>query len=87
MVIGIILAFIGITTLIFGIMLINKSVQVNTKTREINSALTKEKEVLEKEIDFYQQRKREQEKESEISFENYCDILEISYLAKAEPFR
>ena len=82
MTIGIILAFLGIATLILGIVLINKSVQVDTKTREINSNLAKEKEVLEREISFLRKQKREQEQESNSSFENYCDVLEISYLAK-----
>jgi hypothetical protein len=82
MIIGIVLASIGIITLAFGIWLITHSIQIDNKTKETNSCLEKEKEILEKEIAFYQKRKKEQEEESEASFEKYCDILEISYLAK-----
>ena len=89
MIVGIILAVIGIATLIFGIVLINHSIQVDNKTKELNSSIEKEnkllerqKLLLEKDVELYQKRKKELEEESELSFEKYCDILEISYLAK-----
>jgi predicted GIY-YIG superfamily endonuclease len=86
MILGIILTAIGVITLIFGIVLIAHSIQVDNKTREINSALEKEKELLEREIELYKHKKRELEDEAERSFERYCDILEISYLAKENEY-
>lgn len=60
--------------------------QINHLIDEENIKKEKQKELLDREIDFLKKQKQELEKETQSGYESYCDILEITYLAKENEF-
>ena len=86
LIVGIIFCTLGIILTCIGIWKLKNAHTVNIKIDENNRQAQQLKEQLEKEINFYKQRKKEFERDSQNSFENYCDILELTYLAKENEY-
>lgn len=84
--IGVIFLIIGFIMFVVGSRSVAKSIKIDIATKNINQKLKNEKEQLEKEIKFYKEKKQELEKETQSGFENYCDILELTYLAKENEY-
>ena len=60
--------------------------KINHLVDEENIKKEKQKELLNREISFLKQQKKELEEETQSGYESYCDILEITYLAKENEF-
>lgn len=83
----------GIILISAAIVFFGMALYLTAHTHKINHLVDAEnikkeklKELLNREIELLKQRKEELEKESESGFSSYCDILEITYLAKENEF-
>lgn len=60
--------------------------KINHLVDEENIKKEKQKELLEREILILEKRKKELEQDTQSGYESYCDILELTYLAKENEF-
>lgn len=60
--------------------------QINHLVDQENIKKEKEKEILEREVQILKNRKKELEQDTQSGYESYCDILELTYLAKENEF-
>ena len=84
---------IGFILIIAAVVFFGIALYLTTQTHKINHAVDEEnikkqqkKEELERDIQHLTQRKQELEKDTQSGYESYCDILEITYLAKENEF-
>lgn len=88
-VIGGVLAAAGIVALIIGgkrIKINNETIKLNKELFEQNLVLQSESGRLYSEIQFLRNQKEQNERQSQLSFENYCDILDLAYEAKEKEY-
>lgn len=95
-IIGGILAAIGIVTFIIGckkiklnieIEEINRKFEKDNKTlRQEHYALNRESERLSSEISFLQKQRDETERQSQKSFQNYCEVLDMAYTSEEKKY-